>query len=111
MIDGVGIDQAHKNIAIQVDCIALEVYQMVSHTLSGAAFPGESVMLRLSQRLPRSPQVQGPTQTSEGLLPCCQVVLLLRSIEPFYGGDDRVLAIGKVSVAYQRIQLGHNAFR
>src|SRR5262249_15679938 len=111
MIDGVGIDQSHKNVDIQIDRIALEIRQTVSHTLSGAAFPDESLKLRLPQRFPSSPQVQCPTQASEGLLPRCQVVRLFLSIEPFHSGCDRILAIGKVSMVYQRIQLGQSMLR
>jgi hypothetical protein len=75
--------------------------------LSVLAFPSQSIEFRLSQRFPRGAQVQGATQAGEGFLTRRPVMGFLVGIEAVHSGYHNFLAIDKVPVAYQLIQLHH----
>jgi hypothetical protein len=75
--------------------------------LSALAFPSESVEFCVPQRFPGGAQLQGAAQAGKGFLTPRRVAGFLVGIEPFNSGDYGFLAIDKVPVSYQRIQLCH----
>jgi hypothetical protein len=79
--------------------------------LSMLAIPSRSIEFRLPQGFPGGVQLQGATQAGEGFLTRRQVTGFLVSIEAVHSDYHGFLAIDKVPMAYQLIQLRHDMLR